>query len=102
MKIPGQGYFKKILPAFDQDASYFAFQNTNWTLIGLDVAHKDHQISEPDFPDQQLNWLEGILAKAEKRKVIFVSHHQLYSHYESQGDKLWAEPRTAPRRTCRR
>jgi hypothetical protein len=87
----GHAYFEDILPAFGQDASYFAFQNTHWTLIGLDVAHKDHAINERDFPDQQVNWLKGILSNSGNRKVILFSHHQLFSHYDAQGDKLWAD-----------
>ncbi len=71
----GFSYFQKILPKFGQEASYFAFQNKNWTLIGLDVAYKDH-----DIDDQQVAWLKEILSKAGDRKVVLFSHHQLYSH----------------------
>lgn len=80
----GHAYFDDILPAFNQDASYFAHQNAHWTLVGLDVAHDDHAIDPA-----QVAWLEGILAQAGERKVILFSHHQLFSCYESQGDKLW-------------
>jgi hypothetical protein len=88
----GQAYFGATLPTFGQDASYFALQNRHWTLVGLDVAHNDHAINERDFPDQQIHWLNGILAKAGERKVVLFSHHQLFSHYEDQGVKLWADP----------
>ena len=81
----GQSYFKNILPSFDQDASYFAFQNQHWTLVGLDLAHTDHAID-----DQQVAWLRGILDQAGDRKVVLFSHHQLFSCYETQGEKLWA------------
>ena len=83
----GFPYFQKILPKFDQEASYFAYQNKNWTLIGLDVAYKDH-----DIDDEQVEWLKAILSKAGDRKVVLFSHHQLYSHFESQGAKLWGHP----------
>lgn len=81
----GKYYFEETLPAFHQDASYFVHQNRNWTLIGLDVAHTDHAID-----DQQVAWLKGVLNQAGDRKVILFSHHQLFSCYEKQGDKLWA------------
>ena len=84
MYAGGHAYFDAILPAFNQDASYFAHQNKNWVVVGLDVAHTDHEIDA-----EQVKWLVGILAQAGDRKVILLSHHQLFSCYESQGDKLW-------------
>lgn len=83
----GDYYFEKTLPSFGQDASYFAFQNQHFTLVGLDVAHTDHAID-----DAQVAWLRGILAQAGDRKVVVFSHHQLFSCFEGQGVKLWAHP----------
>ena len=60
----GKYYFENALPAFGQDASYFAHQNKDWTLIGLHVAHTDHAID-----DGQVKWVEGILRQAGDRKV---------------------------------
>jgi calcineurin-like phosphoesterase family protein len=80
----GEAYFEKILKKFGQQGSYFACQNDHFTLVGLDVAYKDH-----DIDDEQVAWLKGIIAKAGSRKIILFSHHQLYSHFESQGSKLW-------------
>ena len=40
----GFGYFKLILPAFEQDSSYFALQNEHWLLVGLDTAYVDHDM----------------------------------------------------------
>jgi hypothetical protein len=84
----GEAYFERMLPRFEQVGSYFAFQNNHWTLVGLDVAYHDHAID-----DEQVDWLEKILAEAGNRKVILFSHHQLYSHFEAQGSKLWGHPR---------
>ncbi|WP_315755856.1 MULTISPECIES: metallophosphoesterase family protein [unclassified Bradyrhizobium] len=84
----GDAYFESTLPAFGQDGSYFAYQNANWTLVGLDVAYVDHAID-----DEQVDWLQGILHDAGDRKVVLFSHHQLYSSIESeQGTKLWSHP----------
>jgi hypothetical protein len=84
----GEPYFTKTLPAFGQEASYFAFQNDNWLLVGLDVAYRDHAID-----DEQVEWLARLLARAGDRRVVLFSHHQLFSHFESQGEKLWTHPR---------
>ncbi len=86
----GYAYFDDTLAAFHQDASYFALQNDHWTLVGLDVAYLDHAID-----DEQVAWLQAILAQAENRKVVLFSHHQLYSQFDAQGDKLWQHPRFA-------
>lgn len=83
----GDAYFDKTLNDFNQKGSYFAHQNQNWTLVGLDVAYHDHAID-----DEQVAWLEGVLAQAGNRKVLLFSHHQLYSHFETQGSKLWNHP----------
>ena len=81
----GDAYFGHTLPAFGQEGSYFACQNSHWTLIGLDVAYQDHAID-----DEQVRWLKEIVRKAGDRKIVLFSHHQLYSNLEmEQGTKLW-------------
>ena len=80
----GDAYFNKTLKHFNQSSSYFATQNKHWTFVGLDVAFRDHSID-----DEQVDWLKKVLAQAGDRKVILFSHHQLYSHFESQGERLW-------------
>jgi hypothetical protein len=80
----GDFYFNDTLQRFQQEGSYFALQNQHFTVIGLDVAYKDH-----DIDDQQVAWVEQVLAQAGSRRVIFLSHHQLYSPFESQGTALW-------------
>ena len=82
----GFGYFDIILPKFDQPASYFALQNTNWMLIGLDTAYIDH-----DMDPKQVAWLEQTVAGRGQRKVVLFSHQQLLSRLDNQGDKLIAK-----------
>jgi hypothetical protein len=83
----GESYFQDVLPAFNQDASYFAHQNDHWTFVGIDVAYKDH-----DIDDEQVAWLTQVIAAAGNRRVVLFSHHQLFSGIDSQGVKLRAHP----------
>ena len=84
----GEPYFTATLPRFGQTSSYFALQNQHFTLVGLDVAYIDH-----DIDDVQAQWVEDVIRQAGDRKIVFFSHHQLYSHFEGQGDKLRDHPR---------
>ena len=79
----GFAYFEDILPKFKQPSSYFALQNNNWLLIGLDTAHTDHALDT-----QQVAWLKSVVQKAGQRKVILFSHHQPFSRLDKQGPKL--------------
>jgi hypothetical protein len=84
----GDAYFDDSLPFFGQEASYFAFANDHWLLVGLDTAYVDHDVDE-----SQVAWLQGILRHpdAARKKVVFFSHQQLFSRLESQGHKLAEE-----------
>ena len=66
----GEAYFKSTLAKFGQNGSYFALQNTHWTLVGLDVAYIDHAID-----DAQVEWLEAILAtgRGSQHRAVFPS-----------------------------
>jgi Calcineurin-like phosphoesterase len=83
----GFGYFQLILPAFKQQGSYFALQNENWVLAGLDTAYVDH-----DMDVKQVAWLNLILKQAgvadKKRKAVLFSHQQPFSRLDTQGPKL--------------
>jgi calcineurin-like phosphoesterase family protein len=83
----GFGYFDHILPKLNQPYSYFAIQNDNWLLAGLDTAYVDH-----DMDNAQVAWLTSIVnqAKAQQpsRKVVLFSHQQLFSRLDQQGPKL--------------
>jgi Calcineurin-like phosphoesterase len=83
MYTGGEGYFRAVLPAFGQPASYFALQNDDWVLIGLDSAYEDH-----DFAGDQMAWLERIAGAAGTRKIVLFTHHQPYSLLDNQGPKL--------------
>jgi predicted phosphodiesterase len=81
----GFGYFRKILPAFKQDGSYFAMQNEQWLLVGLDTAYVDH-----DMDTTQVAWLNTVVEQKGNRKVVLFSHQQPFSQLDNQGPKLQA------------
>jgi hypothetical protein len=87
----GDAYFGMTLKKFGQTSSYFAMSNDHWLLVGLDTAYGRESASEDhDLDDIQVKWVEGILdhPEADGKKVLFLSHHQLYSQFDSQGPKL--------------
>jgi hypothetical protein len=79
----GYGYFDRILPAFKQKSSYFAFQNDYWLLVGLDTGYSEHELY-----GSQAEWLLKLVKNAGDRRVVLFSHHQPYSLYEKQGAAL--------------
>ena len=83
MYTGGDGYFRVLLPAFAQPASYFAMQNDDWLLVGLDSAYEDH-----DLAGAQVEWLEKVVRGAGDRRAILFTHHQPYSLLSGQGPKL--------------
>lgn len=74
----GHAYFDTTLPRFGQEASYFNLRNPHWQLIGLDSGYEDHGLQDP-----QAEWLSAQLDGG-GRKAILLSHHQLFSPYESR------------------
>jgi len=86
MYTGGYAYFDQTLKKFSQAASYFALQNDNWLLVGLDSAYKEWELA-----NDQVAWLKGLIANAGNRKVILLSHHQLFSWMEKPKSKLQSE-----------
>jgi hypothetical protein len=83
MYTGGKAYFELILKDLGQPSSCFAVQNDHWTLVGLDTAYDDH-----DLTHGQAEWLERIVADGGDRRTILFSHHQPYSLLDKQGPKL--------------
>lgn len=58
-------------------ASFFRLYNKNWQLLGLDTAWDDDGLKDP-----QGSWVKQTLDQ-NKQKSILLTHHQLFSAYES-------------------
>jgi len=83
MYTGGHAYFKNVLKKFNQPASYFALQNDHWILAGLDSAYVDK-----DLAKDQVAWLTNVVAGANGRKVVLLTHHQPFSWLEEQHPKM--------------
>jgi hypothetical protein len=83
MYTGGRGYFKHILPLFEQPASYFAFRNEDFLLVGLDTAFEEH-----DFYGEQMRWLDTLTAAHPCHRILLFTHHQPFSYFEGRSQKL--------------
>lgn len=96
MYTGGHAYFEELLPKLGQTSSYFAFQNDFWTLVALDTAYtQPFGGQEGNLNQQQVDWLNKIVAGAGNRKVVLFSHHQPFSLLDpNQGPMLvkWLQP----------
>ena len=77
----GHGYFQTLLGDVrfrrQQGASFFSLHNRHWNILGLDTAWDDHGLKDP-----QTDWLRSEV-HAGGRKTLLLSHHQLFSPYET-------------------
>jgi Predicted phosphohydrolases len=78
----GHDYFGVALadPRFNrwqQGKSYFAMENENWRVFGLDSAYEDF-----DLYDRQHDWVKRHVSSAGNQKLLFLTHHQPFSAYE--------------------
>jgi hypothetical protein len=84
----GRGYFEFL----DQDkrfsrqkgCSYFALENEHWLIAGLDTAWESEGMrgDTGGLQAPQFDWLLELLASRRKKRLMLLSHHQLFSHYE--------------------
>lgn len=78
----GAPYFTQALPqrfASQNGTSYFALQNDDWVIIGLDTAYEatDMYLDGSLGSDtSQTRWLAALAATIGKRRVALLSHHE--------------------------
>ena len=77
----GHAYFDVLLAdaRFHRQAksSFFSLVNRHWKILGLDTAWD----GDYSLPDPQTTWLRDEIADG-SRKVVLLSHHQLFSTYD--------------------
>jgi len=86
----GFGYYDVALQEerfkdWHKGSSFFSLANDEWVIFGLDTAYDDFDLRPP-----QADWVYSqINAPAlSSKKVMLLSHHQLFSAYEHGGPKL--------------
>lgn len=89
----GAGYYDTLLPALSQPASYFCLRNDNWQFIALDTGLHDRIPGRgPTYLEEsEVEWLDDKLRTAGSRQTVLLSHHQLFSAYESIGETYYNE-----------
>ncbi len=91
----GYGFFEHMLadPRFRRQAgsSWFSIENRHWRIVGLDTAWDEQGIHDPrterGLQDPQASELARMAAE-DRRPFMLLSHHQLFSAYESVGPYL--------------
>lgn len=80
MYAGGHAYYDYLLaePRFSahQQSSFFSLHNDDWDIFGIDTAHEDGGLHDP-----QLEWLKSKRSGSPRRSML-LSHHQLFSAYE--------------------
>jgi hypothetical protein len=90
----GHAYFDFLLKdgrfSRQAGASYFAVENDNWQLLGLDTAYDPPDIrgEKGTLFGPQARWVMEKRAAVPQKKAILLSHHQLFSPYEGDSPKL--------------
>lgn len=104
MYAGGDPYFQAIANApfaIQRGCSYFALENKNWIIVGLDSAYysdaeglyEDGVIFRPGGPTDQLGFLEAQVAKG--KKIILLTHHNAVSQDGSTKSTLWNQVMSA-------
>jgi Calcineurin-like phosphoesterase len=73
-----------------QQNSFFCLQNDSWQLEGMDTGYNDHDLLKvaddiTKLRSDEAAWHAEQLAAAGTRKVILLSHHQLFSAFATIG-----------------
>jgi hypothetical protein len=81
----GHAYFDFLLKdrRFKKQAgaSFFCLENARWRIFGLDSAHEDGGLREP-----QAEWVKAHVDKS--KKTMLLTHHQPFSVYEKPAKKM--------------
>lgn len=85
----GDGYYW-LVDQLCQKASYFAIQNNDWIFIAMDTGVHDfkpleHGAGATYLMPTEAVWVNNLVASRGNKKVVFLSHHPLFSAYDPIG-----------------
>jgi predicted phosphodiesterase len=84
----GGGPYYQLIDKLGQPASYFCLRNADWQFVALDTGlHDDDALdARPTYlEDTEVQWLNDKVATAHGRRTVLISHHQLFTAFESIG-----------------
>lgn len=85
----GAGYYW-LVDQLGQKASYFAIQNQDWLFIAMDTGLHDFNPLQGGstatfLQSTEADWVNSLVANRGNKKVVFLSHHPLFSAYDPIG-----------------
>ncbi len=97
----GNGYFGTALPELKQATSYFCLENEHWRILGLDSGYYARSVPLLEllmsgmirFHSDILSWLKNVVFPNpdDRRPVILLTHHQLFSAWDTEYPHLGAD-----------
>jgi hypothetical protein len=84
----GGGPYYDLLKTLGQPASYFCLRNANWQFVAIDTGYHDHNPAGGGdgatyLQDTEVTWLADKVNNAGGRRSVLLSHHQLFTAYDS-------------------
>ncbi|MDR3674120.1 MAG: metallophosphoesterase [Acidobacteriota bacterium] len=88
----GGAPYYQLIKQLGQPASYFCLRNANWQFVAMDTGYNDHNPSAAGagatyLQDPEVTWLADKVNNAGARNTVLLSHHQLFTAYDSIANK---------------
>lgn len=80
--------YYQLIRELGQPASYFCLRNANWQFVAMDTGYHDHNPAGGGegatyLQDTEATWLADKVNNAGGRGTILLSHHQLFTAFDS-------------------
>ncbi len=84
----GGAPYYELIQTLGQPASYFCLRNDDWQFLAMDTGLHDNDALDaaPTYlEDTEVQWLKDKVNGAGGRRTVLLSHHQLFTAFESIG-----------------